>query len=139
LDCIRSKTEKSLKIGQFTLIFGTFWPHFMNFYHVLKKVGRGSCGNLFSIWYFVNLHALGDPKSVTIFWFMGFGSTRPSAWCGLRKRGQLHKMTWKEAQKKHLIEPANQMELQFIHSSKNVFWKRNVCSLFKCLDMSRYV
>jgi hypothetical protein len=37
--------------------------------HVLKKVGRGSCRaghNLFSIYYFLNVIALGYPKSVTI-------------------------------------------------------------------------
>jgi hypothetical protein len=31
----------------------------------LKKIGRGSCNNLFSIWYFPNLHALGYLKSET--------------------------------------------------------------------------
>jgi hypothetical protein len=38
----------------------------------LKKVGRGSSHNLFSIWYFRNLHALGYLKSVTDFCFTDF-------------------------------------------------------------------
>jgi hypothetical protein len=33
--------------------------------HVLKKVGRTRAGELFKFWYFLNLHALGYPKSVT--------------------------------------------------------------------------
>jgi hypothetical protein len=33
----------------------------------LKKVGRVSSRDLFSIWCFLNLHALGYPKSETIF------------------------------------------------------------------------
>jgi hypothetical protein len=33
---------KNSKIGQ-------FWPHLWNLNHVLKKVGRASSGNLFSI------------------------------------------------------------------------------------------
>jgi hypothetical protein len=49
--------------------------------HVLKKVGRRSSGNLFSIWYFLILHALGYPKSVTFFCARTFGLTIPSAWC----------------------------------------------------------
>jgi hypothetical protein len=39
----------------------------MNLNHVLKKVGRRSSDDLFKISYFLNLHALGHPKSVTIF------------------------------------------------------------------------
>jgi hypothetical protein len=35
--------EKRLKIGP----FGQFYPHFMNFNHVLKKVGRRSSDDLF--------------------------------------------------------------------------------------------
>jgi hypothetical protein len=45
----------------------------MNLNHVLKKVGRGRSHNLFSFNVFLNLHALGYPKSVTIFWFIRFG------------------------------------------------------------------
>jgi hypothetical protein len=45
----------------------------MNLNHVWKKVGRGRIHNLFSFNVFLNLHALGYPKSVTIFCFMGFG------------------------------------------------------------------
>jgi hypothetical protein len=52
----------------------------MNFYHFLKKVGQASSGDLFSIWYFLNLHALGYPKSVTFFCPHFFGLTSPSAW-----------------------------------------------------------
>jgi hypothetical protein len=44
----------------------------MNLNHVLKKVGRGSSGDLFSIWYFRYLHALGYLKSVTITFKMIF-------------------------------------------------------------------
>jgi hypothetical protein len=54
---------------------------FMNLNHVLKKVGRRRSHNLFSFKLFINLHALGYPKSVTIFWFMGFGLNSPSSWC----------------------------------------------------------
>jgi hypothetical protein len=36
----------------------------MNLNHVLKKVGRRSSDDLFKISYFLNLHALGHPKSV---------------------------------------------------------------------------
>jgi hypothetical protein len=39
----------------------------MNLNHVLKKVGRRSSDDLFKISYFLNLHALGHPKSVMIF------------------------------------------------------------------------
>jgi hypothetical protein len=35
--------------------------------HVLKKIGKGRSHNLFSINVFLNLHALGYPKLVTIF------------------------------------------------------------------------
>jgi hypothetical protein len=47
--------------------FGPFWPHFMNLNHVLKKIGRtrAAAGDLFKFWCFLNLHALGYPKSVT--------------------------------------------------------------------------
>jgi hypothetical protein len=48
--------------------FGQFWLYFMNLNHVLKKVGRGRSHNLFSFKVFLNLHGLGYPKSVTIFW-----------------------------------------------------------------------
>jgi hypothetical protein len=37
-----------------------------------KKVGRGRSHNIFSLNDFMNLHALGYPKPVTIFWFIGF-------------------------------------------------------------------
>jgi hypothetical protein len=39
----------------------------MNLNHVLKKVGRGRSHNLFSFNVFMNLHTLGYPKSVTIY------------------------------------------------------------------------
>jgi hypothetical protein len=49
-----------------------FWSIFANFSHilwtknpVLKKVGRTRPGDLFKFWYFLNLHALGYPKSET--------------------------------------------------------------------------
>jgi hypothetical protein len=61
--------------------FDQFYLHFMNFNHVLKKVGRQSSDDLFKISYFLNLHALGHPKSVTNFFFTGFGLNCPSAWC----------------------------------------------------------
>jgi hypothetical protein len=38
--------------------------------HVLKKVVRGRSYNLFSFNVFLNLHVLGYPKSLTIFWFI---------------------------------------------------------------------
>jgi hypothetical protein len=49
-----------------------FWSIFANFSHilwtknhVLTKVGRTRAGDLFKFWYFLNLHALGYPKSIT--------------------------------------------------------------------------
>jgi hypothetical protein len=46
-----------------------FWTNFSHILwtknHVLKKVGRTRAGDLFKFWYFLNLHALGYPKSVT--------------------------------------------------------------------------
>jgi hypothetical protein len=45
--------------------FFQFLPHLWTKNHVLKKVGRASFWNLFSIWCFLNLHALGYLKSVT--------------------------------------------------------------------------
>jgi hypothetical protein len=38
---------------------------------------------LFSFFVFLNPHALGHTKSVTVFYYKRFGSTSPSAWCGL--------------------------------------------------------
>jgi hypothetical protein len=53
-------------------VFANFSHFLWTKNHVLKKVGRGSSHNLFSIWYFRNLHALGYLKSVTVFWSMDF-------------------------------------------------------------------
>jgi hypothetical protein len=76
LYCIRSNNVsnvfrdlKNVKIA--TKSFMNFM-NFMNLNHILKKVGRGSSHNLFSIWYFRNLHALGYLKSATVFWFTEF-------------------------------------------------------------------
>jgi hypothetical protein len=66
----------------------TFFANFSNILlsknHVSKKVGRGKDGNLFSIWYFLILHALGYLKPVTVYLYIIFGSTSPSAWCELQ-------------------------------------------------------
>jgi hypothetical protein len=56
----------------------------MNLSHVLKKVGRGSSHDLISNWYFLNLHALGYLKPVTVFLYWEFGSTSPSARSSVR-------------------------------------------------------
>jgi hypothetical protein len=56
--------QKNWKI-QFLVEFCQFLPMLCIKNHVLKKVGRERSGDLFSIWCFLNLHALGYPKSVT--------------------------------------------------------------------------
>jgi hypothetical protein len=53
-------------------VFSNFSHFLWTKNHVLNKVGRGSSHNLFSIWYFRNLHALGYLKSVTVFWSTDF-------------------------------------------------------------------
>jgi hypothetical protein len=50
----------------------------MNLNHILKKVGRG---NLFSNLHFLILHALGYLKPVTVFLYIKFVLTSPSACC----------------------------------------------------------
>jgi hypothetical protein len=66
---------KNVKIAQRSKKICQFWLYFMNLNHVLKKVGRGRSHNTFSLNVFLNLHALEFPKSVSIFWFIGFGLT----------------------------------------------------------------
>jgi hypothetical protein len=45
--------------------------------HVLKKVGRTRAGDLFKFWYFLNLHALRYPKSVTKIFCAHFCVNKP--------------------------------------------------------------
>jgi hypothetical protein len=79
LERLHSKNEifqKNRKIP-FLVIFHLLWSK----NPFLKKVGRCSSHNLFSVWYFLILHALGYLKPVTVFLYIKFGSTSPSAWC----------------------------------------------------------
>jgi hypothetical protein len=56
---------KNVKIAEKSLqIFANF-SHILCLNHIFLKVGRGSSGDLFKIWCFLNLHPLGYPKSVT--------------------------------------------------------------------------
>jgi hypothetical protein len=57
------KAEQSLKICQFWPILATFYEFKSHF----EKVGRRSSDDLLKISYFLNLHDLEHPKSVTIF------------------------------------------------------------------------
>jgi hypothetical protein len=43
--------------------FCQFYTHFMNLNHVLKKVGRASSGNLFSIWFYPETRNTRPPVS----------------------------------------------------------------------------
>jgi hypothetical protein len=73
--------EKNPKLS-FLVNFANFSHNLWSKNHVLKKVSRGSSHDLFSNWYFLNLHALGYSKPVTVILYIKFGSTSPSAWCG---------------------------------------------------------
>jgi hypothetical protein len=56
----------------FLVNFANFSHNLWSKNHVLKKVGRGSSHDLFSNWYFLNLHALGYLKPVTGFFVPDF-------------------------------------------------------------------
>jgi hypothetical protein len=78
---LKNETFKKNSKISFLVNFANFSHNLWSKNHVLKKVGRGSSHYLFSNWYFLILHALGYPKSVTDFFARSSGSTRPSAWC----------------------------------------------------------
>jgi hypothetical protein len=93
----------------------------MNLNHVLKKVGRRSSHDLFSNWYFLNLHALGYLKPVTVFFYPTFGLTSPSAWCGYytvgRRRRRPYTMSHRNKTYTHVHTPTG---LHFVSSIKTV-------------------
>jgi hypothetical protein len=70
---LHSKNEILQKNRKFHFrsIFANFSHILGSKNHVLKKVGRGRDDDLFIFWYFLNLHALGYPKSVTVFFLRG--------------------------------------------------------------------
>jgi hypothetical protein len=82
-DSFRMITFKNKTKNPNNSIFWPFFPILATIYVVKitfwKKVGRRSSHDLFSIWYFLNLPALGYSKPVTVFLYL-FESTRPSAW-----------------------------------------------------------
>jgi hypothetical protein len=85
-ETIRAITVKNETFSKKSKIW--FLPIFANFclffalkITIWKKLVEEAPGTYFQFWCFLNLHALGYPKSVTFFCARTFGLTSPSAWC----------------------------------------------------------
>jgi hypothetical protein len=84
-ECLTISNWDWLPISEWQCLTISVVPNLWSKNHVLKKVGRGSSHDLFSNWYFLNLHALRCSKPVTVFLYIKFGSTSPAAWCVLSR------------------------------------------------------